>query len=108
MIQAKSQRLTSKRNIAAGIRVSRQVEFYADQRRFPEELHQAFRLARLGSQPLILFIRDHHHSLFPLPGDALRDLGPGQAGKHLAEAGLRVLEAAKSGVLFVALFWSPD
>ena len=82
-----------------GITVSLEIQFEANQRGFPEELHQAFRLAHPDGQLLELFDRHHDNALFALPGDELGPLGSGLA-EHFAKPRLGGLQLPRRAGCF--------
>src|ERR1019366_7534577 len=77
--------------VSPGVLVSVEIEFKANQRGLPKELHQALGLTRPVHQPVELLDRDHDHAVPALPRDELR---PFRAHKseHFAETSLGCLE----------------
>jgi hypothetical protein len=71
--------------------VSLEIQFEANQRRFPEELHQALGLASPDNQLIELLDGHHDNAFLALPRDELRPFGSGLP-EHFAKPRLGRLQ----------------
>ena len=92
-------------DVASSALIPFQIEFYAYERRFPEELDNAFRLVRVHHEPVVLLVRNHHNTLLALPCDPLRTFGSSSRNTSLNLA-LAVWSCQSGNPVLAMLAWA--